>query len=105
MKSLDHVAINVLEIGSSLNWYVENANAYVEYSDETWALLTVGDAKLALTVANEHPPHIAINIETPDEFPKGSEINIHRDGSWYYYDKDPSGNIIEWIYYPPEDNI
>ena len=96
---LDHIAIQVGNINLSIEWYQKNFNAQVQYSDKTWAMILIGTTKLALTVADLHPPHIAFEMKSLDEFPAG-EIKYHRDGSAYLYVKDPSDNIIEYIFYP-----
>ena len=97
---LDHIAIQVEDINLSIEWYQEKFNNIeIQYSDATWAMILIGTTKLALTVADLHPPHIAFEIQNLSEFPTG-EIKHHRDGSAYIYIKDPSGNIIEYIYYP-----
>ena len=95
----DHLALNVKNIHGSVEWYRENLNAVVEYQDETWAMLNCGKIKIALTLDSQHPPHIAFRVDSISDFPEGCEIKQHRDGSWYYYDKDSSGNVIEWVKY------
>ena len=80
---LDHIAINVSNIEDSVSWYKE---------------------KLKAKVLSEHPPHISLQVKSLKEFPDGCETNTHRDGSVYFYDPDPDGNIIEWIYYPDSLN-
>jgi len=95
--SLDHIAINVANIESAIEWYVNSVGAIVEYADATWAMLDVGGSKLALTVASQHPPHVAFRVATLEEL--GSEYREHRDGSCYVYMVDPSGNTIELIYW------
>ena len=98
---LDHVALNVEDIDKSVLWYVQNLKAHVTYRDSSWAMLEVGDIKIALTQASQHPPHVAFRVEGDLLFPcKLPEIRVHRDGSRYYYQKDPDGNTIEWIRYP-----
>ena len=96
----DHIALTVKSIESSVLWYRNNLGADVQYSDETWAMLIVGNTKIALTLTGQHPPHIAFSVDSLSDFPDGCEIKKHRDGSWYYYDRDLDGNIIEWITYP-----
>ena len=97
----DHVAINVENINQSVEWYVLNMGAEISYIDETWAMLKIGDTKLALTVSNQHPPHVAFCLKDISEFPGPlGKISTHRDGSVYQYVQDPSGNIIEYIYCP-----
>ena len=96
----DHVAISVKNVYESVSWYRNKFNARVEYQDETWAMLIVGGLKLALTNDACHPPHLAFKVNSINDFPDGCEVKSHRDGSWYYYDRDLDGNVIEWISYP-----
>tara|TARA_Y100001973_G_C5141260_1_gene303051 strand:- start:432 stop:779 length:348 start_codon:yes stop_codon:yes gene_type:complete len=98
---IDHVAIVVSNIDESLKWYTNNLGFSVEYFDNEWAMLRSGNTKLALTLPGLHPPHIAIEVNSMNMFPKG-EIKYHRDGSAYLYVKDPDGNIVEYIYYPKD---
>ena len=95
----DHIALNVKNIHTSVVWYKENMKADVEYEDQTWAMLAVDGIKIALTLEGHHPSHIAFQVDSLSDFPDGCEIKQHRDGSWYYYDRDLSGNVIEWIKY------
>jgi catechol 2,3-dioxygenase-like lactoylglutathione lyase family enzyme len=95
----DHVALSVTHIHDSVTWYQDNLDAFVEYKDETWAMLNVNGLKIALT-SGAHPPHLAFRLENISDFPPGAEAKQHRDGSWYYYDKDLDDNTIEWITYP-----
>ncbi len=98
---LDHVAINVQDINKSVQWYVLNLKATISYLDETWAMLKIGNTNLALTVSSQHPPHVAFCINDMSEFPGPlGKISTHRDGSTYQYIKDPSGNVVEYIYWP-----
>tara|TARA_R100001591_G_scaffold111668_1_gene123452 strand:- start:214 stop:504 length:291 start_codon:yes stop_codon:yes gene_type:complete len=94
MDKLNHIAINVKNINESIEWYVHNTDCIVEYSDETWALIAYDNCKLALTVAEEHPPHICFEIHGAETFGKLKE---HRDGTKSVYIKDPSGNTIEML--------
>lgn len=97
---LDHIAINVEHIQTSIDWYVLNLGAKVLYSDETWGLLQVGQTKLALTVPHQHPPHIAFTVDELSDVP--GVASVHRDGSISSYIEDPDGNSIEYIYWPPK---
>jgi catechol-2,3-dioxygenase len=96
----DHVALNVSDISRSVEWYAKVLHARVLYQDDTWALLEAGGAKIALTLQQQHPAHIAFDIgPDPDkEFLK--KAKRHRDGSVSQYVVDPDGNAIEWIHYP-----
>tara|TARA_R110000824_G_scaffold555_4_gene3603 strand:- start:17243 stop:17536 length:294 start_codon:yes stop_codon:yes gene_type:complete len=95
---LDHVAINVDNIEKSVKWYMENLEGKILYEDGTWALLRVGDVKIALTMATQHKPHVAFKVDNLLPFGR-EEIKRHRDGSRYVYKEDPDGNVIEWVCY------
>jgi len=96
---LDHIALKSNNISLDVEWYKKTTNAEVLYQDDTWALMSFEDSsKLALVTPTQHPQHIAfIWSSEPD-----SRFKEHRDGSKSFYEKDPSGNIIEWIWYPKE---
>jgi catechol 2,3-dioxygenase-like lactoylglutathione lyase family enzyme len=96
---LDHVALNVRNIEDSASWYKEHLGADVIYNDDTWAMLQVGDSKIALTVAAQHPPHLGFAVEKLSDIPCDDPA-YHRDGSAYLYVTDPDGNTIEFLYYP-----
>ena len=93
---VDHAAINVEDIPKSIEWYVKSFSAEVMYADETWAMLQIGQFKLALTVKSQHPPHLAFRVESLEN---ETEIKEHRDGTKYVYKTDPDGNTIELIEY------
>jgi len=96
----DHVAVNVTDIARSVRWYRESLGAEVLYQDDTWAFLEAGGVKIALTLRNQHPAHIAFDIgqDPPEEF--WAKAKRHRDGSVSRYVADPDGNAIEWIHWP-----
>jgi catechol 2,3-dioxygenase-like lactoylglutathione lyase family enzyme len=98
---LHHVAINVSNIKKSVEWYVENMHATVDYEDDTWAMLCFGDVKMALTVASQHPPHIGFEVSGFEELGirEHKELKTHRDGSYYLYLEDPDGNVLEKLYW------
>ncbi len=105
MKNIDHVAFTVKSIDKAVEWYVTQIGAVIKYQDSSWAMLHVGDIKLALVLPGDHPNHFAIRCNSIDEFPVAAEeISTHRDGSHYIYLSDPFGNAIEWIYYPSKDD-
>ena len=96
MTYLHHIAIQVSDIKTSVNFYQTMFNAEVEYQDETWALLNVGSrTKLALVLENEHPKHICFVTPLVKVY-KGT-LKEHRDGTKYKYIEDPSGNVIEML--------
>ncbi len=96
----DHAAIKVSDIYRSIEWYKTNFGAIVQQENGYWAMLKVGDTSLALVSKDVHPPHVAFNIDSFNDFPSGVEIKMHHDGSYYLYRTDPDGNAIEMIYYP-----
>ena len=53
----------------------------------------------------QHPSHVALRVdETALEAAAkkaGKAIDVHRDGTKGIYVEDPSGNVVELIYYPP----
>lgn len=99
----DHIALNVQDIARSVEWYCANTGAQVLYQDESWAFLEVGGFRLALTLPQQHPPHIAFDIgpAPSEEFLR--KARVHRDGSVSRYVVDPDGNAVEWIHYPRKD--
>lgn len=91
---IDHIAISVDDIASSVEWYQKQFRCSIEYQDSTWALLGFGNVRLALVIAEQHPPHIG--IVTPDA-EKYGELKMHRDGTRSTYISDPSGNAVELL--------
>ena len=88
---IDHIALQVDDIKESVEYY-KNYGSRVLYQDDTWAFLEFDNIKLALVVEDEHPYHIAFEVDEVD----GKK---HRDGSVSKYIEDPSGNKIELIKY------
>jgi catechol 2,3-dioxygenase-like lactoylglutathione lyase family enzyme len=106
---LDHVAITSSDIDQSVKWYTEQFGATVLYHDKTWAFLQVGGNKLALVTPGQHPPHIAFSV-TEEQLNTASSktgvgIDKHRDGSKGIYVRDPNGNAVELICYPPGETV
>lgn len=97
---LDHVALNTEDIEGTANWYVEKFNAKIKYIDESWAFMELGNIKLALTIPSQHPPHIAFTVKNIEDVP--GVPTTHRDGSVSSYIKDPAGNNVEYVYWPPK---
>ena len=98
---LDHIAINSENIKESISWYKKNIGCKVIYEDESWGMIRSHNTVIAFVSSEQHKPHIAFKVDRIEDMPcdKGL-VREHRDGSLYYYDTDPSGNIIEWIYWP-----
>ena len=105
MRKIDHIAITVDNVKESVAWYHDNFECKIIYCDDTWAMLQYDNIKLALVIEEEHPYHIAFEIDGLDSemgrLPHGNRQNwkYHRDGSVSRYINDPSGNKIELIRY------
>ena len=97
MKKIDHIAIQVDDVKESVKWYVEKYECEILYQDESWAFLQFDNIKVALVVEDEHPYHIAFEIDGLDGV--GKNWKYHRDNSISRYIDDPSGNKIELIWY------
>ena len=61
---IDHIAIRVEDIDRGIEWYCTNFDVNCLYFDESWAILEFDNIKLALTLANTHPPHVASSRRT-----------------------------------------
>ncbi len=92
LDDIDHVAIQVDDIGAAVDWYCAHARCEVAYRDDTWALLRFANTKLALVVPDQHPPHLAITSPRAEAF---GTLQPHRDGTASCYLNDPAGNVLE----------
>ena len=100
----DHIAISVKnkDIKRTANWYEDVMSAEILYIDDTWALVKGFDMKIALVIPSQHPPHIAFKIDEEQylNFKKADKaFKEHRDGSESFYEKDASGNILEFVFW------
>jgi len=107
--TLDHVAVQCTDIPQSVAWYVEQFGAQILYQDATWAFLKMGGSKIALVKPEQHPAHLAVSVTEAEleasSQSRGVKIDGHRDGTKGIYIKDPSGNVVELICYPPKQTI
>ena len=94
LDSVHHVAIEVRSVSESVQWYVDRFRCQIEYQDETWALLSFANVKLALVTSGQHPPHLGF---VTDDAVSYGELKTHRDGTRSVYITDPSGNAVELI--------
>ena len=92
VRTFHHAAVSVDNVAVGIQWYTRTLSASVLYQDETWALLEVGDTRIALVIPEEHPPHLAFEWSGAGDF--GSLVD-HRDGTSSLYIEDPFGNKIE----------
>ena len=94
MDKIHHLAIQVEDIGKSVDWYKKNFDVQVSYQDETWAMIDFENTSLALVIPEQHPFHFAIES---DEASSYGELTEHRDGPASVYIKDIDGNNIEML--------
>ena len=99
-KKIDHIAFVVDNIKEACSFYSKKLKLDILFEYKDWALLSSDEITLALTLKGSHPYHIAVRCETLEEVEEKGDPNTHRDGTISYYEKDGSGNAIEWIYYP-----
>ena len=89
---LNHVAIPVQDVPSSVAWYTQAFRCRVKYQNATWALLGFDNIDVALVIPAQHPAHIGFVSPEAEKF---GELNLHRDGTRSCYVKDPDGNSVE----------
>ena len=108
-SSIDHVAIPSQDIARSVEWYTSKFGATILYQDASWAFLKLGGTKLAIVKPEQHPPHIAFSVTATDlqvaADAAGIPVAPHRDGTKGIYLKDPFGNAVELICYPPGETV
>jgi catechol 2,3-dioxygenase-like lactoylglutathione lyase family enzyme len=92
LDAIDHIAIPVEDVASTVDWYKSTFQCEVTYQDDTWAFLRFGNIKLALIVPSQHPAHIAFVSPEAEKF---GALQLHRDGTRSCYVKDPAGNPVE----------
>lgn len=92
LGSIDHVAIPVEDVASSVEWYRRSFQCEIRYQDATWALLKFKNMMLALVIPSQHPAHLGFVSPEAEKF---GPLKSHRDGTRSTYINDPSGNSIE----------
>lgn len=92
LDRIDHLAIVVDDLNTTLDWYLQKFNCSVLYKDATWAMIEFANIKLAFVVAQEHPRHLCVERKDATSF---GSLKTHRDGSRSCYIEDPSKNILE----------
>jgi catechol 2,3-dioxygenase-like lactoylglutathione lyase family enzyme len=92
VDQIQHVALVVSDIDDAIEWYKTKFNLEISYSDKSWALLQFSNILMALVLPDQHPPHIAIELDNPVSF---GALTERRDGASSTYIKDPWGNSIE----------
>lgn len=92
LDSIDHIALEVQDIESTVRWYKERFECSVSYQDDTWAMLKFSNLSIAFVLPRQHPSHIGIVRDDAESFGK---LKKHRDGSESCYLADPGGNTLE----------
>lgn len=92
LDAIDHVAIPVSDVASSVAWYREKFRCEIAYQDDTWALLAFANLRLALVIPEQHPPHLGLLSRHAEDF---GPLQTHRDGTRSCYVQDIAGNAIE----------
>lgn len=115
---MGHTALVVNDLKESLSFYKELLGCKGLWeSDSDWAQLGLGPDDLSLVQKAPgktlHPPHVGFRVETENDLQQmhkqlkdaGVEVEDicpHRDKSVSFYFKDPSGNILEALWYGPD---
>jgi catechol 2,3-dioxygenase-like lactoylglutathione lyase family enzyme len=94
LNRIDHIAIPVTDIASSVDWYLNHFQCEVKYQDATWALLGFANVQLALVIPEQHPAHLGFVTPEAEKF---GALKTHRDGTRSCYVRDPAGNSIEML--------
>ena len=97
LATIDHVAIQVDDVPAAVAWYQEHWDCEVEWSDVSWAMLKFANVRLALSLPDKHPPHIAFLDDSPENT---GMPTVHRDGTSSVYVRDPWGNNLELLKRP-----
>ncbi len=92
LDAIHHVAVSVADVAEAVRWYTQQFRCRVAYQDDTWALLEFSNAKLALVIPDQHPPHLALESPEAERF---GPLKPHRDGTRSIYVEDPAGNSVE----------
>ncbi len=92
LSAIDHIAISVTDIPAAVAWYTQTFGCEIQHRDDTWALLKFANIRLALVIAEQHPPHLAFVSPEAERF---GPLKTHRDGTRSVYVQDPAGNPVE----------
>jgi catechol 2,3-dioxygenase-like lactoylglutathione lyase family enzyme len=94
LDSMDHIAIEVHDVKAAVAWYAGRFQCRVDYQDDTWALLSFANIRLALVTKGQHRPHIGFKRADAEKY---GPLKTHRDGTRYVYMEDTAGNVVEFL--------
>jgi catechol 2,3-dioxygenase-like lactoylglutathione lyase family enzyme len=92
LDSMDHIAIEVNDVKESVAWYADRFRCRIDYQDDTWALISFANIRLAFVTRGQHRPHIGFKRPDAENF---GTLKSHRDGTRYVYLEDPANNVVE----------
>jgi catechol 2,3-dioxygenase-like lactoylglutathione lyase family enzyme len=116
---LRHVALNVRDLEACEGFYVGLVGLAVEWRpDPDNVYLSSGADNLALHRGNPSRvpgslDHIGFTVDSPEQVDAWHSYlsahgvalqappRTHRDGARSFYCRDPDGNLVQFIYYPP----
>jgi len=104
--AVDHLAVKSENLDNDVAEY-KRLGFSVETQFEDWAMMrdSKGFGIALLPPGSKHPPHIAMRVDTMEELEAAAEkegrpVKPHRDGTYSFYTKGVSGQIMELIWYP-----
>ncbi len=108
--TVDHLAVKTIDLKRDVEEY-ERLGFSVESLFEDWAMLRDGRGFgiALLPPGSKHPPHLGLRVETREALDAAAQrerrpVKEHRDRSVSFYTKGIGGNVVEVVYYPPEDD-
>ena len=98
-KKLHHIAFNVENVKSTVDYYLSKIDAEVLFCTDSRACIVYNGVEICFTEGDKHPTHVAFEVNSLDEMPNFGKVKQHSDNSSYIYLSDDYGNAIEWIYF------
>jgi hypothetical protein len=107
--TFDHSAVVSRDMDADVDFYLQ-LGFTVETRYDDWAMLrdARGRGLALLSPSGNHPPHFALRAPSRRFIEQISQqhserVLEHRDGSASIYIRDPSGNCVEMIVYPEDE--
>ena len=94
MNKIHHIALQFDNVKSALGWNQKQFDIDVIYQVATWAMLKFENISLAVVIAGQHPPHLAVQYEDAEKY---GDLTPHHDGAASIYIDEPFGYVIEII--------